>query len=380
MAEGTSTPPSLWNAVWQMADAWSESPIVKEFSATLPRNLPIEERGDKATGVAALLQHLESSGGGALRSPLMYGSRVPAMRGQPAVARFGEPAVDDAEWQEWQQRAQRIERAHRVTLGWLRSGLSGYPMLRAPQLATETPLTTFELTFEFIWHKEEFGSRLNLMSAPPDVPDLLGADRVTARKLDAAARELATQLGQSVAWLQFDEAMKSLDDSAKESLSWARKELKKRLSEDRLDEHEANLAMPRSEYRSHMTAEVIETLSGPARSYADAFTDVHRLLTLTVCDAFGELALYGEPWPVQVVDIETAEPGEPIIEFRTHGAVGAFIAMGQILWLRDSAVADAVRVESKNLRFDLANGTRDLIQARVLLGTADGWPASSAAQ
>ena len=77
--------------------------------------------------------------------------------------------------------ANRIEAAHRMTLAWLRSRLAGYPILRAPQLAPGTPLTTFEMTIHYTWTKEELSGGLNQMPAPPGVPDLLGADarRVT---------------------------------------------------------------------------------------------------------------------------------------------------------------------------------------------------------
>lgn len=374
--ENTWTPPSLWSAVWGLADAWSETPIVRSFAQTLPRNLPVEKRGAGATGVSAVLQELEVSVGGALRSPLLYGSRVPVVLTDPALTQFSETSVDDAEWKDWLQRAQRLQRAHQITLAWLRSGLSGYPMLRAPQLAAGTPFTTSEMTFEFIWNKEEFGSGLNLVPAPPGIANLLGADSASARALEAAARDLATQLRQSAAWLQFDEALKSLDGPAKNDLGSARRELKEQLVDDRLDEHEASLAMPRADFRVHTTAEIIGSLNGPARAYADAFADVHRLLTLTICDVFGELVVYGEPPSVETMNVETAVPGEPIIEFMTPGAVGVFLACGQILWLSDSPVRDAVRLEAKHMRFDLAHGTKDVLQARVLLGTADGWPAN----
>lgn len=373
----TRTPPSLWKAVWGLADAWSKTPIVRDFSATLPRNLPLGKRGDGASGVSALLQELEVSVGGALRSPLMYGSRVPSLRTQPILATFGEPPVDDEQWRSWLHLAERVQRAHQVTLAWFRSGLSGYPMLRAPQLATGTPFTTYELTSEFIWDQAEFSSGLNLLSAPPKVPELLGADSASARTLDAAARELAAQLCQSAAWVQFDEALQSLDAAAKEALRSARRELKERLGSERLDEHEPDLAMARAEYRAHTTSEVIDTLTGTASAHAAAFADVHGLLTLTVCDVFGELVAYGEPWSFEASNIETAVPGQPIIEFKTPGATGALLAMGQVLWLSNTAIMDAVRIEAKNMRFDLANGERDLLQARVLLGTAEGWPGSN---
>jgi hypothetical protein len=376
MIEDVTTPPNLWKAVWQLADAWSETPVTKDISATLPRNQALGNRGDKATGVPALLQHLEVTVGGMMH-PLMYGSRIPALMKDPMFAGFGTPQVDDAEWAEWLQKASRFESAHRLTLGWLRSSLGGYPILRAPQLAPGTPLTTFEMTREFAWTKGELASGMNRLPAPPGVPNLLGADSATATMLEAGCREFAIQLRETSAWIQFNDALKALDAPAKEALRAARRELTERLSADRLDEHEENRALPRLQYRAHKTADVVEALTGPARAYADAFTDVHRLLTLAACDVFSELALYGEPWPIPVINIGTPVPGEPIVEFETSGAAGPFLATGQVLWLSNSAVTDAVRVEAKSINMDLAHGIRDLFEARVLLGTADGWPVST---
>lgn len=371
-----TTSASLWKAVWQLADAWSETPVIMDIAATLPRNQPLENRGDRATGIPALLQHLEVTVGGMMH-PLMYSSRIPVLMQDPMLAGLGRPQVDDTDWSEWLQKASRLENAHRVTLAWLRSSLAGYPILRAPQLAPGTPLTTFEMTTQFIWRKQEFASELNRLSAPPNVPKLLGADNSLVTMLDEAARELATQLRQTPAWIQFNDTLEALDDPAKEALREARRELTKRLSDGPLDEHEENLALPRSEYRAHTTVNVVEALTGTARAYADAFTDVHRLLTLTACDVFSELAVYGEPWPIPVINIETSVPGQLVVEFETPGAAGLFIDIGQVLWLSNGAVTDAVRVEVKSFKLDLALGSRDLFEARVLLGTGEGWPAST---
>src|SRR3954451_2300703 len=94
---------------------------------------------------------------------------------------------------------------------------------------------------------------------------------------------------------------------------------------------------------SHTMTEVIESLTGPARVYADAFGEVDRLLDLTMGDIFGELVLYGEPWRLPVFNVETPKPGEPIVGFETN-PMGPFLIPGQILWLTTEAVTDAVRI------------------------------------
>ena len=71
--------------MWRLADAWSETPLVKDFAATLPRNQGLENRGDRATGIPALLQHLDVSAG-MMMKPLMFGSRVPVLLDQPLIS------------------------------------------------------------------------------------------------------------------------------------------------------------------------------------------------------------------------------------------------------------------------------------------------------
>lgn len=375
MNPGEDTSPDLWAAIWKLADAWSQTPLVQEIAATLPRNQPLKKRGDSAVGISALLQHLEA-GAGPMMKPLMYASRIPALLNQPLLAGFGMPAIDQDELLVWLQTAAKLEGAHRVTLGWLRASLAGYPILRAPQLARSTPLTTEEMTTRYIWSKEEFASGLNHLPAPPSVPDLLGADSIGALKLDEAARQVSRALTTSRAWVDFHDAHQSLNDDTKEALRAARRELKQRLSAEALDDHEPNLAMPRAEYRSHTMTEVVHSLAGPERIYADAFGEVDRLLDLTMGDIFGELVLFGEPWRVPVFNVETPTPGEPRVGFQTE-PIGAFLSTGQVLWLTTDAVTDAVRVELHSIKMDQAEGTHDYFEARVLLSTGEGWPSST---
>lgn len=369
-----STSPDLWRAVWRLADAWSETPLVKDFAATLPRNQGLENRGDRATGIPALLEHLDMSVGMILQ-PLVFGSRMRMLLDHPLISR-GMPAVDQGDVAAWLTMANRIEAAHRTTLAWLRSRLAGYPILRAPQLAPGTPLTTVEMTIHYIWAKEEFSAGLNQVPAPPGVPVLLGADANASRELDEAARDLVKILEGSRAWVRFHDSKDGLDEVGKLALREARRELARRLSEEAVDDHEERLALSRAEYRHHTTAEVIDSLTGSAREYADAFSGVHELLTLVVCDIFGELALFGEPWPLPVLNLETPESGQPIVAFEGQGAAGLFLTTGQVLWLSNESVTDAVRIETKSMKFDV-EGLRDHFEARVLIGTGEGWPAST---
>lgn len=373
MNPGEDTSAKLWATTWRLAETWQQTPLVQELAATLPRNQPLDKRGDRAVGIPALVQHLTLHAG-MMMKPLMYASRIPTLLRQPLTAR-GMPAVNEDELREWLQKAAKLEGAHRVTLGWLRASLAGYPVLRAPQLAPGTPLTTEEMTTRYIWSKEEFASGLNRHPAPPAVPGLLGADSKVALELDQAARDVRRELARSRAWIDFDAAVQALDDDTKEALRASRRELTQRLSGESLDDHEPNLALPRAEYRLYTMNDVIGSLTGTARIYSQAFGEVDRLLDLTMGDIFGEILLFGEPWRIPVFNVETPKPGELIVGFETP-PIGAFVASGQILWIENKAMADAVRVELHSMKIDRVEGMRDHFEARVLLNTGEGWPPS----
>ncbi|MDT0168899.1 hypothetical protein [Pseudarthrobacter sp. BRE9] len=51
------------------------------------------------------------------------------------------------------------------------------------------------------------------------------------------------------------------------------------------------------------------------------------------------------------------------------------MATGQILWLTTEAVMDAVRIESRTMKMDQAEGMQDHFEARVLVNTREAWPA-----
>lgn len=367
------TTPDFWKAIYHLAAAWCRTQVVKDVSEALPRNAQLADRSGEGFGVTALLQQMHASVGG-LMHPLMYGSRVPAILRDPMVS-AGFPTVADEDLAAWLQTTARLESAHRQTLAWLRSSLAGYPSLRAPQLATGSPLRTPEITTHFVWTKQEFAAGLNRQPAPPDVAGLLGADPALGATLDQTARDVRAQFVRSDAWRQFAEARLALDDEARFELLQAKRQLKSRLAKALVDDHEPRRAMPRAEYREQTMRDVLATLAGPAGSYADAFAEVDALLTQAACDVFGELVMYGEPWLIQVANVETPEPGQPIVEFEAIGLPGLLVDAGQVVWLDHQMIRDAVRVDLKTLTMNLED-PRIRLTGRVLRGTSLGWASS----
>lgn len=373
------TSPALWEAVWRLADTWSETPVVQEFASPLPRHHLLNSAPGGTKNVTEFLKELGGRAGSLLYVPSMFGSRIPVILSEPFLAGSAVSKVEQSELNVWLHTANKVEAAFRYTLGWLRSSLSGYPILRAPQLAPGTPLTTFEMTSEFVWTKDELRSSLNQLPAPPSVPQLLGADARTTIALDQAARDVTARLQQTSAWTQFAAAAKALGEDAKLALREARAELGEKLSDESINEHEENLALPRSEYRAHTTAEVVESLTGPAREYAEAFGRVQAILRLVMCEVFGELAFYGEPCPIPATNLNAPEPGRPVVEFESTLSAGVLVSPGQVVWLGNDAVSDAVRIEGITHSMDFVTGGSDLFTATVLVGTGEVWPKSSAA-
>ena len=84
--EQGETSPALWAAVWQLADAWSETPVVQEFAEALPRHHLLKPVADDAKGTPEFLKELGSRAGNLMHTPLMFGTRIPVILGDPFLA------------------------------------------------------------------------------------------------------------------------------------------------------------------------------------------------------------------------------------------------------------------------------------------------------
>jgi len=363
----THTRSRLWCAIHQLTTTWRAAPTIKRMAASLPRNV-LRPGTPAHNPLAHLLQELTASASGMLH-PLALGTRVPFILSQDLI--HPQTTVDAAALREWVESAAAVESAHRATLAWYRSRIAGYPMIRAPQLAPNSPFTTLEYTSEFIWTPEERGQGLQFAVAPRGLTELLGIK--DGWLVGQASRNVLRELEQTNEWICFSTTSDALDSAAKSALRAARLELKELLGEGRVDDHEPRFAWPRIEYRTRTLAAVVDALDGPARDYAEAFAALQEMLQLCVTDVFGELVAYGEPKSVRATFLEYPDPDPSIVEFTTPDTDPLSLGTGQLLWLEDSPVRDIVRVEAMTMSFDNVDGATLSFRARVLDGTREAW-------
>ena len=362
----------LWSSILELSEEWSKTPIAGAVSEQLPRNNPPSSLGIHSNGVPSFLQRLNASYHTFLH-PMMLGTRVQALKEEPLPILAEESLVDGDALNAWLGNATRLEYAHRLFLEWIRSRLPGYPNLRAPQLANGTPLTTGELTQEFIWHRSEFGRGTQYQSAPFEVPAVLGLESHGHKVLLDKCRAVADEASKSDAWRTFGRLVQSLSEDTKIQLRLAKASLRDQLTDEKLDLHEEHAAWPRLEYRTHTMDSAIKGLSGDALEYSIAFGEVNSLLGLVCCDIMGELSLYGPPDRIDASSLEFPHPGENRVQFKVPMERGLRLDVRQLIKLNTPLVKDAVRVENVSMSFDVATEEECTISGLILTGTAVGW-------
>ncbi len=355
----------LWEMIREQATVWAGIPIFQRFAAQLPRNAP-----QRVSGLPGLLQHVEAGGGRVSECPLLLGSDIPPMI---AVIPGLDPRSLGTTWTSWLRDAQRVEFAHRDTVAWIRSRIPGYPSLPAPQLAPGTPLTTPELAGRLIWTPRERSQRLQFQPAPPKAPSILEATEEQRRRLDESARSVAAAFEHADEWERLAAATEALDRDARASLRHVRGQLKHRLAPQAVDAYEPDLVMSRERYRQVVLSEELNTLTGTAREYADAFDAADQLVETAASDIFGQLVAYGEPTTFtrpQDLDMQPTAPNR-VITFIHTGAT--LPEIGMVVWIDDPLVPDAVHIIGATVGFDTATGITARVTGTVLAGTATAW-------
>jgi hypothetical protein len=167
--------------------------------------------------------------------------------------------------------------------------------------------------------------------------------------------------------------MNRLDDAARSQLRQVRKDARDRLTPASVDAHEPRLALPRAAYREHVVREAVESLTGPARDYVDAFAAADGLIETAASAVFGQIACY----PLRTMaaaDLEVV-PGLRTTVRYTAPDFADFPQPGDVVWLDDPLVTDAVRINGVTMSFDAAAGGTLALTAEVLVGTAEAWAA-----
>lgn len=354
--------PQLWKSLRSLADAWQRTASVTRFVGELPRNAV-----QRSAGLAGALQELHAGAGSLMSNPLLLWSALPG-----AASLMPRVNLDrlEEEHEAWFQAAGDVEAAHRATVAWIRAHLHGYPMLPAPQLVAGSPLTTREFTFRTIWQPGERGQQLHLQDVP-SLGDVLHGDAAAARDVHERTRLLADAFQETPEWIALATAHEALDQNARAELAAARLEAKDRLRSSAVDAHEPTRALPRAAYREGVIREVIEGLTGAARTYAEAFESADGLVELAASQVFSQLVCYPvTTLPANDLDVTPGTPSR--VHFTTSDAVLISVGTGSVAWIADPLVDDAVFVTSLSINF---GPQEPLVQmsGNLLHGTGAAW-------
>ncbi len=160
---------------------------------------------------------------------------------------------------------------------------------------------------------------------------------------------------------------------AKNELADARKRLQKELSSASVDAHEPALALPRAKYREQVTADLVASLSGKARSYSEAFRKVDRLITVAASDVFGQLVAYGDPPVLPVSNLDLRGGEVTTVLFEVPDKFSLAVGCGNVVWLDDPLMTDAVQIGSLSMNWTSTGSGTLKLSALVLDATSDGW-------
>jgi hypothetical protein len=361
----------LWRAVNDLSLLWRQLPVVRQFSAVLPRNA-----GQRNSGVPGRLQEMQAGGAGISERPLRVTRTVRLMGSMPSPFNQAVPAPQ--EWNAWYAAASRVESAHRITVAWLRSRMPGYPGLPAPQLAPGTPLTAEETDFELVWTRGERAQGLQFQNPPLQIGQLLEAAPEDQRRLVDGTQVAAIALEQTEEWERLNATTAALTDSARVQLRHAREAVAGRLSKAEIDMHSQNL-MARFNHRVAVLKEVIDTLSGAAKEYASAFDSANRMINIAASDVFGELTVYGSPISIPGARDIDFRPGSLQLIGFTRDALDHILGfrmleVGQIIWLDDALLPDAVRLIGTTFYMNTLGAT-ERWTGSILPGTSNAWSA-----
>jgi hypothetical protein len=212
-----------------------------------------------------------------------------------------------------------------------------------------------------------------LASAPPGVDTALSLGRSDALRLAAAASDVASSLAATPEWDGFVAATTELDAASRTELLECRANIKARLAPAEIDAFEPRFALRRSDYREATVHDALATLSGRARSYADAFDLVDRLLERACSDVFGQLVFYGVPGDrLSPLELNLLPGAVAEVDLLVRD-VPAFPETGTLTWVDSPLVPDAIRIVAVSMQFDVVEGESFRLRGEILAGTSAAW-------
>jgi hypothetical protein len=350
----------LWATVETLADAWRRTDVARDYAEVFT---------DPQHGLGRRLREILSGYGGFEKQRLLL-ARI--LRPVPEYAGFArEPGGT-----EFLQRGERLGTALLWTVEWWRSRLPSYPMMPAPQLVRNGPLSTQELTFRVPWPEELRRQGLQLTSAPPAVAGLLGA---APQPLDEAARAVGTALANCPQVKALEQAQAALTDDGRAALSSTRDRARMALRPGQVDAEAGDLALDRLAYREALVADVVDSLQGDPRRYSDAFSAVDTLIEQAAA-LFSQAVVNGSaPKLGPVFRAERLRGGHGWTEVFVREWVELLAQLGDVVLFDTPALTDAMHVEGMRLSSRSEQGGSATLAGRLLPDSgglrASPWPA-----
>jgi hypothetical protein len=321
----------LWATVEMLADVWRSTDVVQRYAEVFT---------DPQHALGRRLREILSSYGGFEKQKLLVARLLQVV---PEYARFAQEPGGS----EFLHRGERLGTAFLWTVEWWRSRLPAYPMMPAPQLVRNGPLSTQELTFRVPWPDELRRQGLQLTPAPPhNVAELLGT---TPQSLDEPVRAVGAALGNCPQVHDLRQALTGLTDDGRAALSSARDRARIALRPAQVDAAAGHLELDGLAYREAVVADAVDTLQGEARRYSDAFDAVDRLIEQAA--ALFSQAVVNGPAPKigPVFRAERLHGGHGWTEVVVPGWLGLFAKLGDVVLFNTPALTDAMHVEGTGL-------------------------------
>ncbi|MDZ7910230.1 MAG: hypothetical protein U5O16_00030 [Rhodococcus sp. (in: high G+C Gram-positive bacteria)] len=345
------TTESTWAATRRLAEAWSRSPVVQNYIAQLPAN----NTSDR--GIPEMLRNIDSSTGLVSHEPLIpnkWKLMAPELPFVDLNVRGGRQFLEDA---------QPIGFAAECNTAWIRSRLPRFPLIPTPQLGRNTHRTSNELGHGLGWRREAMTGGLQLLSAPPNVAELL---RIDKQVHDSAAIGLAEALAKTPEWNNFAQLSARLTPDDRAALSEARKSLAPHLNAQAVDTFEPDRMLRREQYRKDTVDSVIEQLTGTPAEFALAFEKIDELIDLVTLTVLGQLIAYGRP--KVVLDPRNLErEGRNL----TFSSATTSIGRAALLKFDDPIVSDCALVTGFSIHSDETGDVQDRYTAVILPNSHD---------
>jgi hypothetical protein len=355
--------PDLWHSVGVLVDTWRKLSVVRLFNASLPQNAR-----PHANRLTDAVQMGFAAGGGLLANPLRIHSLLPmALSLQP------EEYLDELrrEYPAWWEAARRVELASFEALNWIRSQLPGFPMIPAPQLAANSPLTTHEYTRKEPWPLNLQSLGLGSTDVPSEVLKTLGTNPEEGEAVLLATRALLHSLQDSPQWRRLADLMTELSGEDIKELMAAKRRIRERLQPDAVDGYEDTRAMLRDTYRIRSTELELSKLPSKPGEFAAAFEEAELLAEDVASVIFGQLVCVGI-YEVNVEELEVRPGPSGSARFRLSTDGFRFPQIGDLVWLRDPLLADAVFITSVSFNFNQLDGELVQVRGSILSGSGAG--------